>query len=186
MVSESAEHTAAMKDGLDPARAEWQRIYHDRRLSSLLIDVLDFAVASLATLLGLATIFFTIASLTGASPTQSLNVTGVRWLDDAIVLALAAVFAWWGLSRMRRFLIDLTRPALIDEGRVDRVGVHMVGGSHGGYRVWTMRCGSKSWSMVYLDGKAFLHLVEPGMMVRVRYRPGTWSIADLWILRPHM
>jgi len=170
-------------EGLDPARGEWQRIYHDRRWSSLLIDVMDFAVAALAALLGLATISFTITSLVGAARTQSVNVTGVRWLDDAIVLAIAAVFAWWGLSRMRRFLIDVTRPALIDEGQVDGVGVHMVSGSHGGYRVWTMACGSKSWSMPYLDGKAFLHMVEPGMMVRVRYRPGTWSIADLWTLR---
>ena len=121
---------------------------------------MDFAVAFLAALLGLVTIFFTIASLAGAARTQSVNVTGVRWLDDAIVLAIAAVFARWGLNRMWRFFIDLTRPALIDEARVDGVGVHMVGGSHGGYRVWTMTCGSKSWSMPYLDGKTFLHVVR--------------------------
>jgi hypothetical protein len=168
-------------DDLDPARGEWQQIYHDRRWSSLLIDVGDFAVAFLAALIGLTTIFFTITALAGAARAQSVNVTGVWWLDDAIVLAIAAAFAWWGLSAIRRFLIDVTRPALIDEGRVDAVGVHMASGSHGGYRVWTMTCGSKSWSMPYLDGKRFLHMVEPGMMVRVRYRPGTWSIADLWI-----
>lgn len=168
---------------LHPTGPEWQRVYHDRRWSSLLFDAMDFGIAFLAASIGLVTMYFRIASLAGVERAQPVNVTGVWWLDDTIVLAIATAFASWGIQGMRRFVIDVRQRALIDEGRVDRVGVHVVAGSHGGYRLWTMTCGPMSWSMPYLDAKAGLDIVQPGMMVRVRYRPGSWSIADLWVLR---
>jgi hypothetical protein len=160
---------------------DWKHVYH-LRWWSIFLDSYDFLVEFLAALIGLSLIVFTICIQLGFMSDTHTSITREKWLDPLLSLGMGGLFAWWGLSRMWQLILDVARPALTYQGRAGLLEVRWVSGSHGGYRLWSLTSGAKSWSMAYLATRKFKRTIQTGNMVRIRYRRGTETIADIWVL----